>query len=43
MGLSAPPGSSSAFGIAGMTTYSAGFLYVCIAPNTWKRIALSAF
>jgi hypothetical protein len=43
MGLSAPPGSSSAFGNAGMVTWDSGYLYVCIAANSWKRIALSSF
>jgi len=43
MGLSAPPGSGTAFGNAGMVTWDAGYLYVCTATNTWKRLALSSF
>jgi hypothetical protein len=43
MGLSAPPTTSASFGQPGMVTYDASYLYVCIAANEWKRIALSAF
>ena len=40
---SVPPASSGASGVAGMVTWDAGYLYVCTATDTWKRIALSAF
>lgn len=34
MGPSAPPSSSTSLGVAGMLTYDANHLYVCIAANT---------
>jgi hypothetical protein len=37
------PASSSAPCNAGDFTDDANFHYVCTAPNTWKRVALSAF
>lgn len=37
------PASSTATGTTGAITYDANFLYICVAKNTWKRIALTAF
>jgi len=37
------PASSSATGTAGQIAYDSNFLYVCVAANTWKRIALGTF
>jgi hypothetical protein len=37
------PASSSAPCNAGDFTDDANFHYVCTAPNTWKRVALSTF
>ena len=37
------PTSSSADGIAGMRAYDNDYLYICVATNTWKRVALSNF
>lgn len=37
------PSSSSASCTAGTREADASYLYVCIAANTWKRVALSAF
>lgn len=34
---------STATGTAGMISVSNGYLYVCVATNTWKRVALSTF
>lgn len=39
---SAPPTSASP-GVAGQITFDANFLYIAVAANTWKRIALVAF
>lgn len=41
--VSAPPATASSAGTAGTITYDSGFVYVCIAANTWKRAALSTF
>lgn len=37
------PTTSIATGVAGTITYDANFLYVCVATNQWKRVALVAF
>lgn len=37
------PGSSGAAGTPGQIAWSSGFIYVCVAENTWKRAALATF
>lgn len=37
------PSSSSATGVTGTIKYDTGFIYICTATNTWKRVALSTF
>lgn len=37
---SVPPANAAASGRAGTITWDANFIYVCVAPNTWKRAAL---
>jgi len=39
----ATPASSSAACTAGQFTDDANYHYVCVATNTWKRVALSSF
>jgi hypothetical protein len=36
----AVPASATATGTAGQLAYASGFLYVCVATNTWRRTAL---
>lgn len=38
-----PPASASATGVAGQVACDAGYVYVCVAPNTWRRAALAAW
>ena len=38
-----PPASSTATGTKGTITYNDDYLYICIATDTWKRVALSTF
>jgi hypothetical protein len=38
-----PPASSGAACSAGQFSYDATFYYICVAANTWKRLALSSF
>lgn len=38
-----PPAASSSSGNTGDIAIDSGFLYVCVAFNTWKRVALSTF
>jgi len=37
------PASSSATGATGEIAWDSSYLYVCVATNSWKRIALSTF
>lgn len=37
------PNSISSAGTAGTITYDSSYVYVCIATNSWKRVALSAW
>jgi hypothetical protein len=37
------PASSSASGTAGEIAWDTSYIYVCVATNTWKRVALSTF
>jgi hypothetical protein len=40
---SSPPSDATANGKAGTITYDANFIYVCIADNTWKRVAIATW
>lgn len=37
------PTSSSSSGVVGQIEFDTGFLYICIAANTWRRVAVSSF
>ena len=37
------PATSTSNGTAGQVAASSGFLYLCIATNLWRRVAISAF
>lgn len=37
------PASANATGTIGQTAYDSNYFYVCIATNTWKRVALSTW
>ena len=39
----AVPASATAPGVAGQLRYASGFLYVCVAANTWQRVALATW
>jgi|LakMenE18May11ns_1017448.scaffolds.fasta_scaffold9685957_2 hypothetical protein len=41
--LNPAPATSTSTGILGEIRYTAGFIYVCIAANTWRRTALTAW
>jgi hypothetical protein len=36
------PSGPTATGVAGTITWDAGYIYVCTATNTWKRVAISS-
>jgi len=40
---SSTPASSSAAGTIGQIQWDSGYVYVCVAANTWKRAALTTF
>jgi hypothetical protein len=35
------PSSSTAPGVQGQIAWDASYVYICVADNTWKRVALS--
>ena len=37
------PASSASNGTAGQVAADSGFMYLCVATNTWRRWALSTF
>jgi hypothetical protein len=39
----APPAHSAAPGIPGQIAFDANFIYGCVAPNVWRRVAWAAF
>ena len=38
-----PPASATATGTAGEVRYDANYVYICVATNTWKRVAISTW
>jgi len=34
--------ASNAYGVAGQTSYDSTYFYICIATNTWRRVALGS-
>ena len=40
---SSVPASAAATGIAGQLAYESGWLYVCVATNTWQRVAIATW
>jgi hypothetical protein len=37
-----PPASTS-LGIVGQVAYDAQYVYICVAPNTWRKVPGSTF
>lgn len=37
------PASAGSNGVAGTVVYDAGFIYVCVDTNTWKRVAITTW
>ena len=37
------PATAASAGTAGMVAYESGFLYICVATNTWQRVAIATF
>jgi hypothetical protein len=41
--LNTAPATSNSAGTTGQISIDANFIYVCVATNTWKRVALSTW
>jgi hypothetical protein len=41
--IAVPPASANSSGEINQIAYDSNYLYVCVATNTWKRIALSSW
>lgn len=39
----AAPASAAATGVVGSIAFDTGFVYVCTATNTWKRVAIATW
>ena len=37
------PASATATGTTGTIVYDSNYIYVCVATNTWKRVAISTW
>lgn len=37
------PATAASAGVAGQIAYDSGFIYVCVATNTWKRVAIASW
>jgi hypothetical protein len=37
------PANAGATGTAGQLAYASGYLYVCVAANTWQRVAIATW
>lgn len=37
------PASAGASGNVGDASYASGYLYVCVAANTWQRVAIATW
>jgi len=37
------PATSSSTGTTGTIQWDSSYIYVCIAPNTWKRVAIATW
>jgi hypothetical protein len=43
LNLSPVPATATSNGTAGQVAADASFLYVCVATNVWRRVAIAAF
>jgi hypothetical protein len=39
----AVPATAAAAGSVGQIAWDSGFIYVCVAANTWKRVAIATW
>ena len=45
IGITGPttPANSSATGVTGTIVWDSNYIYVCVATNTWKRVAIATW
>lgn len=43
MTSSNPPANTTSPGVAGTITWDSGYIYVCVATNTWKRVQIASW
>lgn len=43
MSLVKKPAATGSSGSAGQIAYDSGYVYICVAKNTWKRAALTTW
>lgn len=43
LATSVTPASAAAAGVAGTIAWDTGFIYICTATNTWKRVAIATW
>lgn len=41
--LTVTPASAAATGVAGTVCWDASFIYICVATDTWKRVAIATW
>lgn len=41
--VTSPPANATAAGRAGSITWDADYIYICVATNTWKRVAIATW
>lgn len=43
IGFSAAPAAANSTGTAGQVAVDSGYIYICTATNTWKRVAIATW
>jgi sensor domain CHASE-containing protein len=38
-----PPATAASTGVAGTMTWDSSYIYVCVATDTWKRVAIATW
>jgi len=41
--VTTPPATSASAGTAGQYAYDSSYFYICVATNTWRRVAIATF
>lgn len=41
--ITSVPATATSAGVAGQIAYDTGFLYICVAPNVWRKVAIASW